>query len=204
MSEEFEPKIHQSESNFGHELMAKAEELFKKDAQNGVAKYGFLEKDWKLLTKDLQQFGFKKFLDESIGKAILLISPQKLKIIDIERYGNFLIPPIILLPKRKVITNEKGEIINPVIKELGNTNGLELVLATETIPKKENIICQYQRLVLIVNAYNNYFFLKENLFITGKQRQEGINKLEINIMKRPELKEIRLFQKILKKNLEKI
>ena len=76
---ESEEEIYQSESNFGYELMTKAEEFFKKDAENEVAQYSFLNKDWELLTKDLQQFGFKKFIDKAIGEIIFLISPKKLK-----------------------------------------------------------------------------------------------------------------------------
>jgi len=199
-----EKELNQSENNFGCGLMAKAEELFKKDAQNGLAKYSFPEEESKSLIGDLQKLGFKKFLEKSIGEPIFLISPQKIKIIEIEKYGTFLVPPIVLRLKRKFLINQRGEIIDPVIKELGETDGFELILTTETIPKKENISYQYQRLVLSVNNYHHYFFLEENFFTSQERKGEETDNLEVNAMKRTGLKEIKLFQEILNKNLEKI
>ncbi|MCJ7829480.1 hypothetical protein MUP50_00100 [Patescibacteria group bacterium] len=198
-----EKGINQLESNFGHELMTKAEALFREGVKNGVASYTFSEKDWQFLAKDLQQLGFKKFLDESISEATFLISPQKLKIVNTERYGTFLAPPHLFLPKGKVMTNEKGEITTPAIKELGNTNGFGLILTAETNPNKENIFCQYQRLVLIINTYNNYLFIEENLLTTDDQSQKKMEEFEITAMKRPEKEIINLFQNILEKKLKK-
>ncbi len=203
MNKEFEPEIYQPENNFGHELMAKAEELFKKDAQNGVAKYGFLEKDWEFLTNDFQQFGFKEFIDESVSKPIFLIFPQKLKLVTIKKYGTFLIPPNFFLSEEKITIDEKGKDVSLPIKESGEINGFKLALATETIPAKENIFCQYQQLSLTVNAYNSHFLLKENFLWLSNQRQEKTKEYKIVEMKKANFKEIRLFQKILAKDLQK-
>jgi len=200
---EFEQEIRQSESNFGHELMAKAEELFKKDAENEVAQYSFLNKDWKLLTKDLQQFGFKKFIDKAIGKTIFLIFPQKLKLVTIKKYGTFLMPPKFFLSEEKITIDEKGKGVSLPIKESGEINGFKLALATETIPAKENIFCQYQQLSLTVNTYNSHFLLKENFLWLDNQRPEKTKKYKIVEMKRANFKEIKLFQKILAKDLQK-
>jgi len=202
MGEEFEPKIHQSESNFGHELIDKAERFFQKDGKDGFAEYKFQDRDWELLTKDLQQFGFRRFIDDTIGEAIFLITPQKLKMVKIDGYGSFLVPPNLILPDKKIIINEKGKNIILPIKESGEINCFKLALAMETIPAKENIFYQYQQLTLIINSSRNYFFLKENFLIKEHHqgKEEAINVVE---MKRADNKEIRLFQKILAKNLQK-
>ena len=200
---ESEEEIYQSESNFGYELMTKAEEFFKKDAENEVAQYSFLNKDWELLTKDLQQFGFKKFIDKAIGKTIFLIFPQKLKLVTIKKYGTFLMPPNFFLSEEKITIDEKGKGVSLPIKESGEINGFKLALATETIPAKENIFCQYQQLSLTVNTYNSHFLLKENFLWLDNQRPEKTKKYKIVEMKRANFKEIKLFQKILAKDLQK-
>lgn len=205
MSEEFEPKIHQSESNFGRELIDKAERFFQKDGKDGFAEYKFKNRDWELLTKDLQQFGFRRFIDDTIGEAIFSITPQKLKMVKIDGYGLFLVPPNLILANKKIIINEKGENISLSIKESGEINGFKLSLNTETIPTKENVLCQYQQLALIIDSSRNYFFLKENFLIkkTHQGKEEAINVVEVET-KRADDKEIRLFQKILAKDLQKI
>ncbi|PIZ48710.1 hypothetical protein COY29_03195 [Candidatus Woesebacteria bacterium CG_4_10_14_0_2_um_filter_39_14] len=76
-------------------------------------------------------------------------------------------------------------------------------MATETIPAKENIFCQYQQLSLTVNTYNSHFLLKENFLWLDNQRPEKTKKYKIVEMKRANFKEIKLFQKILAKDLQK-
>jgi len=96
-----EKEINHSEKSFGYELMDKAEKLFRKNDSSKIALYNFSEKDWGFLTKDLRQFGFKQFLDESIGEPIFLISPEKLKIVQTKKYGTFLIPSSSPLYKKR-------------------------------------------------------------------------------------------------------
>jgi uncharacterized protein YneR len=194
-----EKEINHSEKSFGYELMDKAEKLFRKNDSSKIALYNFSEKDWGFLTKDLRQFGFKQFLDESIGEPIFLISPEKLKIVQTKKYGTFLIPSSSPLYKKEITFSEGEENNNLEAKELGKTNGFKLSLNTETIPNKENIICQYQQLSLVVNIYNSYYFLEENILIVNKLKRKKMEKVEITKMKRADLKEIRLFQKILRK-----
>ena len=158
---EFEQEIRQSESNFGHELMAKAEELFKKDAENEVAQYSFLNKDWKLLTKDLQQFGFKKFIDKAIGKTIFLIFPQKLKLVTIKKYGTFLMPLNFFFLKKKSQLMKKGKVSAYQLKNQEKLTALNLPWLRKQSPPKKIFSANINNYLLLLILIIVIFFLKK-------------------------------------------
>lgn len=183
-----EKEINQLKNQHGCELMNKAAALFEKDAENGAAKYKFSEEDCDFLIKDLQLSGFKKFLDESIGQIIFSVSLERLKFLKTRRNINFLMP-IGFSPSREKFGNK--------FKELRKINGFKLALDTETIPTKKNVIKQHQELVLFINT--NHFFFLENEILTMNNQQKEIEKIITTEIRKPELKEIRLFEQIIKK-----
>lgn len=183
-----EKEINQLKNQYSRELMDKAANLFEKDAKNGAAEYKFSDEDCDFLIKDLQLSGFEKFLDKSIGQTTFSVSLERLRVLKAGRNMNFLIP-IGFSPSKEKFANK--------FKELRKINGFKLALNTETIPTKENVIEQYQELVLFINI--NHFFFLENEILTMNNQQKKIHKIITNKIRKPELKEIRLFEQILKK-----